>query len=94
MKNINNIRRAAIPILKRHKVSRAALFGSASRGTMRKNSDVDILVDIRNDISLLDFVGMKLELEKALKRKVDLVEYDTIKPALREKILKDKVKIL
>lgn len=94
MKDINNIKRAAIPILKRHKVKGAALFGSASKGTMKKSSDVDILVDIRNDISLLDFIGIKLELEKALKRKVDLVEYDAIKPILREKILKDQVKIL
>ena len=94
MKDINRIKRTAVPILKRHKVRSAALFGSASRGAMKKNSDVDILVDIRNDISLLDFVGIKLELEKALKRKVDLVEYDTIKPVLKEKILKDQVKIL
>lgn len=94
MNNVNSIKRAVVPILRRHKVNSAALFGSVSRGAMKKSSDVDILVDIRNDISLLDFIGIKLELEKALKRNVDLVEYDTIKPILKEKILKDQVKIL
>jgi hypothetical protein len=54
---------------------------------MAPDSDVDILVEIEKDISLLDFVGLKLELEEALNRKVDLVEYSTIKPLLRESIL-------
>jgi len=43
---------------------------------------------------LLDFVGMKLELEEAINRKVDLVEYETIKPLIREKILSEQVVIL
>lgn len=45
-------------------------------------------------MSLLDFVGLKIELEEALGRKVDLVEYDTIKPLLKEKIMKDQLLIL
>jgi len=44
--------------------------------------------------SSLDFVGLKLEIEEALGRKVDLVEYSTIKPLLRERILKEQVEIL
>ena len=61
---------------------------------MKKSSDIDILVDIKKNISLLDFVGIKLELEEKLERKVDLVEYNTIKPLLRDRILKEQVKIL
>lgn len=94
MESINSIKRSVLPILRRHKVRRAAIFGSASRGAMKKDSDIDILVDIRNDISIIEFAGIKVELEGALKRKVDLVEYDTIKPSIREKILKEQVKIL
>ena len=61
---------------------------------MKNDSDIDILVEIKKNISLLDFVGIKLELEEALKKKVDLVEYSTIKPILKEKILKEEVAIL
>ena len=61
---------------------------------MRKNSDIDILVDIKADISLLDFVGLKQKIEEVLGRKVDLVEYDTLKPILRERILKQQVVLL
>ena len=61
---------------------------------MEKDSDIDILVDIKADISLLDFVGLKQKIEEALGRKVDLVEYDTLNPFLRERILKEQVVLL
>ena len=70
------------------------LFGSYVRGEMREDSDIDIVVKIEKDISLLDFVELKLEIEEVLGRKVDLVEYNTIKPLLRERILKEQVVIL
>lgn len=59
-----------------------------------KNSDIDILVEIRKDISLLDFIGIELELEKVLGKDVDLVEYQAVKPLIKEKILKEQIEIL
>ncbi len=92
--SIGEIKQKIIPILKHHKVSRAGFFGSCARDEMKPNSDVDILVEIKEDISLLDFVGIKLELEETIGRKVDLVEYTTIKPLLRESILSGELAIL
>ncbi len=92
---IEEIKRKILPILKRFGVKKAALFGSVVRGEARSDSDIDILVEIeRDDISLLDFVGLKLDLEEALGKKVDLVEYKTIKPLLRERILSEQKVIL
>jgi uncharacterized protein len=91
---IQQVTQFAVPILKRYGVSKAALFGSIIRDEMRTDSDIDMLVQIDSDISLLEFVGLKLELEEALKKNVDLVEYDTIKPLLREYILKEQEVIL
>ncbi|GAI56487.1 unnamed protein product [marine sediment metagenome] len=54
----------------------------------------DILVEIESDMSLLDFVGLKIEVEEALGKKVDLVEYSTIKPLIKERILSEQVVIL
>ncbi len=45
-------------------------------------------------MSLLDFVGLKLELEEVIGRKVDLGEYDAIKPIIKEQILKEEVSVL
>ena len=92
--DIEEIKRKILPILQRYGVKRIGLFGSCVRGEMREDSDIDILVEIEKDISLLDFIGIKLEVEETLGRKVDLVEYCTIKPLLRESILKEQVVVL
>ena len=92
--NIEQIKHSVLPIFSRYGVSKAGLFGSVVTGQMRADSDIDILVQIDEDISLLDFVGLKLELQDVLKRKVDVVEYDTIKPFLRESILSEQQVIL
>ncbi|MGH7908911.1 MAG: nucleotidyltransferase family protein [Thermodesulfobacteriota bacterium] len=94
MEEIKEITDKIIPILKRYGVSKAGLFGSSVKGEMTEESDIDVLVEIEKDISLLDFVGLKLELEEILGRKVDLVEYCTLKPILRERVLREQVPIL
>ena len=48
----------------------------------------------RDDLSLLDVVKINRELEEALGRKVDLVEYETIKPVIKERILSEEIRIL
>lgn len=88
------IRNKIIPFLQSHGAVRIGLFGSAARDELRKGSDVDILVDIEKDISLLEFVAIKQELEEMLGRRVDLIEYQMIKPSLRDKILKTQVVLL
>ena len=94
MKTIEEIKSRILPVLRRYKVRKAALFGSVVRGETYRDSDVDILVDLDDNSTLLDFVGLKLELEDVLQLNVDLVEYDTIKPLLRDWILRNQEEIL
>jgi predicted nucleotidyltransferase len=95
MMNISQIRRKILPVLRKHKVKKAGIFGSAARGEMKKKSDVDILVEIPDKhVSLLDFIGIQDELKSALGRKVDLVEYCTIHPLAKKRILGEEVRIL
>lgn len=55
-------------------VLKAYLFGSYVRGLADKDSDIDILVDLDYSEKIgLQFVQMKLDLEKILNSKVDLV---------------------
>ena len=91
---IEEIKSKIVPILKRHGIKKAAIFGSFVKGEVKSSSDVDVLVEIKSDMSLLDYIGIKLELEEALKMRVDLVEYDTIKPIIKERILAEQVVIL
>ena len=93
-KAVDEIREAVLPILRRHGVARAGIFGSYARGDATAESDIDVLVEIGPDVGLLDFVRIKLEIEEALGQPIDLVEYDSIKPLLRDRILSEQVQIL
>ena len=86
---IQAIKKQIVPILKRQGVIKAALFGSTVRGEDKKRSDIDILVKIPKNKSLLDIIRLEFQLEEKLGRKVDLVEYDAIKPLLRDVILNE-----
>ena len=94
MKKIDEIKRKILPILKRYNVKRAGIFGSIARGEENEESDIDILVEIEGRMSLLDFAGLKIELEEALGKRVDLGEYSTIRPIIKEQILSEEVSIL
>ena len=94
-KEIEKIKPKIINILKNNKVTRAGIFGSYARGEHKKNSDIDIVVNIEDEnMSLLGFIKLIRLLEKALKRKVDLVEYNTIKLRIRDRILNDEIRII
>ncbi|MBI2906500.1 MAG: nucleotidyltransferase family protein [Chloroflexi bacterium] len=91
---IDEVKEKAAAILRRYGATRAGIFGSVARGEMGRRSDVDILVEIGDHLSLLDLVRINRELEEALGRKVDLVEYETIKPRIRDQILAEEIRIL
>lgn len=51
---------------------------------MKKNSDIDILVNLKKDKTLLDLIGLKLELENKLGRKVDVLAYNGINARMKD----------
>ncbi len=65
------------------------VFGSAARGEAREDSDIDLLVDVESGRSLLDVVGLWLDLQELLGCKVDLVTEGGVNRHLREKILSE-----
>lgn len=87
---MQDIKQIIIPILKAYGVPKAGLFGSFTRGEETTNSDVDILIMPPPRMGL-KFVSLKLELEDALKREVDLVSYRAIHPRLKDTILASQV---
>lgn len=91
---IKTIARYSLPILKKNGVIKAGIFGSYARGEQKKGSDVDMLIKFKGRKSLLDLVGLQIELEEKLNRKVDVVTYKSIHPLLKKDILNDEVKIL
>ena len=79
----------------KNNVKKASLFRSiVIRGKYTEKSDIDILVEFEGRKSLLDLAGLNTELEEKLKRRVDVLTYESIHSLLRDKILAEKVDIL
>lgn len=78
-------------ICRRHQVSELSLFGSASRGELRPDSDIDFLVDFLPGArpGLLGVSAMTRELTTLLGRQVDLVVKPALKPLVRAGVLAD-----
>ncbi|MBS3090839.1 nucleotidyltransferase family protein [Candidatus Pacearchaeota archaeon] len=93
---VGEISRKIIDVLKKAGVKRAGIFGSYARGEQKRSSDVDILIEVEKGrkFSLFDLVGLKMEIESILKRKVDLLTYNGISHFIRENVLKDEVRIM
>jgi len=94
MISFQEIKKKILSVLKLHNVKRAAVFGSFARGEEKEDSDIDILVEFKGEKSLLDLVALKIELENILKRKVDVLTYNSLHPLLKDEILREQKVIL
>ncbi len=67
------------------------IFGSVARGEERRNSDIDFLVDMAADHSLLDRAGLRVDLKKLLSKRVEVVTERNLKDRFREEIFREAV---
>jgi predicted nucleotidyltransferase len=79
VQKILEVNELARPLFERYKVNRVAVFGSFVKGTVKKNSDIDILVSFEDKYDLFDIIGLKQDLEEVLGRKVDLLTFNSLK---------------
>jgi uncharacterized protein len=70
----------------RHGARNVRVFGSTARGDTGSTSDVDLLVEMEPGRSLLDLVGLWLDLEDLLGTHVDVLSDRGVSPHLRERI--------
>lgn len=78
-------------ICHRYDVRELALFGSAARGELRPESDIDMMVELGPGVrvGLVKFESLAAELEALAGRRVDLVTRRGLKPWVRSEALKD-----
>lgn len=84
-----------LPLLLPCGVKRIALFGSVVRGELKPDSDIDILVELKDSgdrpMIGLKWFGIEQELSRILGREVDLVSDRTLSPYLRDTVEKEMV---
>jgi len=78
-------------ICNRYRVRELSVFGSAARGEMNPDSDVDLLVDFESDaqIGLLELSAMRIDFSTLLDRRVDIAIKPALKPLVRSEVLAD-----
>jgi len=97
MKNLEEIKKKIEElkpsIKEKFKVKSIGIFGSYIRGEEKKKSDLDVLVEFEEPISLLKFIALENYLSDSLGVKVDLVEKSALKPRIGKRILEEVVNI-
>lgn len=89
--DIEKIKEIAVPILQRHGVKKAAIFGSYARGEQTDNSDIDILIEYAPNARKSLFVRARIvhELKQALNREVDVVTEKSLSKFFRDDVLRE-----
>lgn len=82
-------RETILQIARRHGATNVRVFGSVSRGEARADSDVDFLVDLDEGRSLLDLGGLLMDLQELLGCPVDVVTEKSLRPRIRERVLRE-----
>jgi len=80
-------------IAARNGVKRLRVFGSVARGTDDAQSDIDFLVDLAPNRSLLDLGKFLYEIRSLLGREVDVVTEKGLKQRIRERVLAEAVEL-
>lgn len=93
-KNLAKIKPKIVKIIKSRGIKKAGIFGSYARGDQRVSSDIDILIEPTREMGFFDVVRLEDELKKRLKRKIDLLTYSSIHKLLKERIIKEEVRII
>lgn len=82
-------REIILQIARRHGVDQVRVFGSVARGEATENSDLDLLIDVTGPTTPWFPGGLVAELEALLGCRVDVVETNTLREELRDRVLQE-----
>ena len=88
-KMLEQKREEILRIAKEHGAYNIRIFGSVARGDDNSKSDIDLLVEMEPNRSLIDHIALWQDLEDLLGRKVDVVNEKALHWYIRDRILKE-----
>lgn len=88
---IERHRQDILNLAAKHGMKNLRVFGSFARGEAHEGSDLDLLVEMASDRSLLDRIGFLQDLEDLLSRKVDVVNEKALHWYIRDRVLNEAV---
>lgn len=82
-----------LEIAAQYGASNIRVFGSVAKDKETPKSDIDFLVELAPDRTLLDQIGLIQSLEDLLKCSVDLAEEDSLHPLIKKQILQEAISL-
>jgi predicted nucleotidyltransferase len=80
-------------LAERYNIASLSLFGSVARDEAAADSDVDFLVEFKHPVGLFEFIELQQRLEDILGCKVDLGTPRSLKPRLKEQVLREAIRV-
>ena len=84
-------REEILKLAAKHGAFNVKIFGSVARGEETTDSDIDFLVELEADRSLLDRIGLMQDLEDFLGYKVDVANVNGLRKEFRDRILQEAI---
>lgn len=78
-----------LQVAREHGARNVRVFGSFARGDQNPDSDIDFLVDLDPDRTLMDLGGLLMELQEMLQTRVDVATEEMLRPKVRDRALRD-----
>jgi len=92
-KTLREKRDRILAITRQHGARNVRVFGSIARGEGKRDSDLDVLVELELGRSLLDIIAIKQDLEDLLNTKVDVVTEAAVSPYIRDQVLRQAISL-
>ncbi len=97
MKNLKEIKRRIaanrITLKEHYNVKSISIFGSYAKGKQTRKSDLDVLVELNKTVGIFQLMDLQDYIRKLVGLKVDLIPKDSLKPLIKNDILKEAVSV-
>lgn len=90
-RSLQRRRKQVLEAARAHGIRHVRVFGSFARGEAMDGSDVDLLVELDADHTLLDLLSFQIEAESILGSSVDVATLELLKDHVRERALREAV---
>jgi len=88
---LNDHRQEILSLAERYQLTDVKVFGSVARGSDDESSDLDLLVDAPESVSLLALGGFLMDLRDLLGVPVDVTTVKMLKPRIRDRVMSEAV---
>ncbi len=87
--NLDKFKKQLDEICRQNNVAMLGVFGSVARGEDTPESDVDLLIKLKEPVGLIEFIRLEDKFVEIFGRKVDLATEKSLHPLIRQNVLND-----